>query len=264
MWQENYANKTSVSQFVMAKSKLTYKGDAYMPWALLVSALYQLDDDAEIVKCMSSDDTGYVFTDKVIIETVINGVETKSTVLSHMVKVKVKFMDKWFEEIYPIQDKDYSASKVYDQNGVNKALQRCLARTISLATGIGWNLYEQTELQFDPSDTKPTPVVVNNIGITKVPAVNTSGVGVIIDPVENLTITEELARAIYGNRNNEKVVMLINSVNTVLAKKFTDTDGSPLNIDLSKDDNEVLNRKLGRLDDPEKMLKGIKKTLGYA
>ena len=89
--------------------------------------------------------------------------ETTSQMFSHMVKVKLTFMRKVFIEEYPIQDQDYSAARVFNQNLVNRALQRAKAKVASRATGIGFKLYEGKDLQFDevPQETKPQLPVEN-------------------------------------------------------------------------------------------------------
>lgn len=250
VWRENYIEKSEIAQTVMSRSKPTYKGDLYLPWAVLVGALYQLDENAKIEKCMN-DRGGFVFTDEVEIKTVKENVLTAQTVVSHFVKVKVTFMGKEFEEPYPIQDNDYSASKVYDQNKVNKAQQRCLARVISLATGIGWRLYEQTEAQFEDDGKKTSPVVDKPVVKTTTPT-----------PVaETSDAVKELAELIINNKSNQALVTLLGNYNEVLKKKYVDNTGAPVELGL-EDSLEVLTGKIQVLDNPEKMIKGIKKAIG--
>lgn len=254
VWQSNYIESSEIAQTVMANVKPNYKGDSYIPWALLVSALYKLDENAIIEKTMN-DKGGFVFTDSIIIETTKEGVLTASTVVSHFVKVKVTFMGKVFEEAYPIQDNDYSANKNYDQNKVNKAHQRCLARVISLATGIGWRLYENTEAQFEsdkPVDTKP--MIKQTVATTK--------------PVEAPTteapsgdVNKEVAELIVKHKDNQALVTLLNNYNEVLKKKYVDASGNPIEL-LLDDTVEVLVAKISAIDNPTKMLKGLKKAVG--
>ena len=89
--------------------------------------------------------------------------DTTSQMFSHMVKVRLVFMGKEFIEEYPIQDQDYSAAKLFNQNLVNRALQRAKAKVASRATGIGFKLYEGKDLQFDEvkQESKPALPVEN-------------------------------------------------------------------------------------------------------
>jgi hypothetical protein len=252
LWSKNYNNETAIAKDVMAKSKLTYKGDTYIPWALLVGALYRLDSSAEIEKCMNKDG-GYVFTDTCTIRVVQAGVETVQTVLSHFVKLRVHFMGKVFEEAYPIQDNDYTASKVYDQNKVNKAQQRGLARTISLATGIGWRLYEQSEAQFE--DDKKPPVITSVVDVVKAEPTTETGALTPQSPVA------QIVAILKSNKDNDKVLNLLASYNTVLATKYKDASGEPLKLDLGVDDDATLTAKLLVVENAEKLLKGFLKVI---
>lgn len=267
VWMSNYVETSEIAQTVMSHSKQTYKGDTYLPWALLVGALYQLDENAKIEKCMN-DRGGFVFTDEIEIKTVKENVTKDGkdsvlavqTVVSHFVKVKVFFMGKEFEEAYPIQDNDYSASKVYDQNKVNKAQQRCLARVISLATGIGWRLYENTEAQFE-SDKAPEPVkpMVKASAKKEEPRADQTIAKIEDTPTGNMAV--EVASLIVKNKDNPALVTLINNYNEVLKKKYVDASGSPLELNL-EDSLQSLIDKVSVIDNPEKMLKGLKKAIG--
>ena len=84
---------------------------------------------------------------------------TSALVVSHFVKVSCTFLGKTFVEEYPIQDQDYTAAKIYNQNLVNKALKRALAKVASRATGLGLKLYENKDLQFDEKEEEVKPVV---------------------------------------------------------------------------------------------------------
>jgi hypothetical protein len=88
---------------------------------------------------------------------------------AHFVKVKLIFMGKEFVEDYPIQDKDYSSARIYDQSLVNRALQRAKAKVAARGTGLGLRLYEGFDLQFDSKeDSKPVLNVENNKKVVKV------------------------------------------------------------------------------------------------
>lgn len=252
VWLENYLGKSTVASTIMNGLKKTYKGDSYIPWSRMVSALYSLDPNAEIVK-EQNDWGGFIFTDTCELRLTKGNDVTVQTVFSHMVKVKVLFMGKWFTENYPIQDNDYSASKNYDQNKVNKALQRCLARTISMATGVGWSLYEQLESQFDDDKDAPTIKPSPKVAIETVTSVEKAvATG---DPVK------DLANLMFMNKENDKVTNIVANFNTVLSKQYLYCD-EPLIIDLPNDTIELLVDKLKVVAKPDKMLASLNRVLG--
>lgn len=264
VWTENYLNKSPIAIDIMSRAKITYKGDPYIPWALMLRGLYMLDPDAEVEKVMSRPDGyleetvdhSYVFTDRMVLVTENETEKARSkvvaTVVSHFVKVRVKFMGKWFEEVYPIQEKDYSASKIYDQNMVNKALQRCMARVISLATGIGWSLYEQTEIPQFETDEKPKAQVAPLIDVT--PTVVDDSAKKVDDTVD------DLARLIIENATNPATATQLDAYNVILSKKYA-WEGNPLALSVT-DSYDTLVSKLSMLDAPKKLLTGMKRVLG--
>lgn len=262
VWTENYLNKSTIAVDIMSRAKSTYKGDPYIPWALMLRGLYMLDPDAEVEKVMNKNyvddntDHSYVFTDRMMLVTENETEKARSkvvaTVVSHFVKVRVKFMGKWFEEVYPIQEKDYSASKIYDQNMVNKALQRCMARVISLATGIGWSLYEQTEIPQFESDEKPKTPVAPLIDVT--PPVVEDSAKKVDDTVD------DLARLIIEYATNPATATQLDAYNVILSKKYA-WEGNPLALSVT-DSYDTLVSKLSMLDAPKKLLTGMKRVLG--
>ena len=184
---ENYNGRSEEAQEVAEFIKENYKGNSYIPWATMERLTYMQDPEAKF-ETLETENGSMVFSDTLLNENkvvqkgeVVS--ETVATMMSHFVKVKLTFMGKEFVEEYPIQDQDYSALKVFNQNAVNKALKRALAKVASRATGIGLKLYENKDLQFDvPAEdkkpeikkttkttktTKPTEsnVVNNNNGI---------------------------------------------------------------------------------------------------
>lgn len=259
VWSDNYHRKSDIAKMVAEHSKETYKGDVYIPWAIMVNALLQLDEDAIIEKVMN-DTGGFVHTDTFSLETDTGKERSVATVVSHMVRVKVTFMGKEFEETYPIQDQDYSASKIYDQNKVNKALQRCMTRVISLATGIGWNLYENVDLQFEDTTTKmdkakkasPKPKEVKKER------------EIVNDLVEVTEVTNEkvddLPTFLDKHRANPKVIALVQKYNAVLSKKY-EFDGKPLSFDLNEDNLETLSKKIELIEKPSVMLGALSKVV---
>ena len=165
---ENYSGKSEIAKEVEPFIKENYKGNAYIPWATMERLTYMCDEDA-VFENIKNEQGGLVHTDKVEMhqQNIQKGEvvsETTSQMFSHMVKVKLIFMGKEFIEEFPIQDQDYTAARVYNQNLVNKALQRAKAKVAARATGIGLKLYEGKDLQFDevPQETKPEIPVVEN------------------------------------------------------------------------------------------------------
>lgn len=163
-WKElfiaNYEGKTEEAKSLEPFLKNNYKGNAYIPWATMERLVYMQDEDAVFVN-LTNEFGGLVHTAQVVNyqKNVQKGEvvsETESTMFSHTVRVSLTFMGKTFVEDYPIQDTDYSAARVYNQNLVNKALQRAKAKVASRATGLGLKLYEGFDLQFDEEN--PVPV----------------------------------------------------------------------------------------------------------
>lgn len=165
---ENYNGKSEIAKEVEPFLKENYKGNSYIPWATMERLTYMCDEDA-VFENIKNEKGGLVHTDNVEMhqQNIQKGEvvsETTSQMFSHMVKVKLVFMGKEFIEEFPIQEQDYSAARVYNQNLVNKALQRAKAKVAARATGIGLKLYEGKDLQFDevPQETKPEIPVVEN------------------------------------------------------------------------------------------------------
>lgn len=163
-FKENYNGLSEEAREVEPFVKENYKGNAYIPWATMERLTYMQDADA-VFNIIETADGSIVHTDKVLNYQkntqkgeVIS--ETESTMFSHTVRVSCTFLGKTFVEDYPIQDTDYSAARVINQNLVNKALQRAKAKVASRATGIGYKLYEGKDLQFDePKEEVKKPVL---------------------------------------------------------------------------------------------------------
>ncbi|MBR1386407.1 MAG: DUF1071 domain-containing protein [Bacilli bacterium] len=165
---ENYNGKSDIAKEVEPFIKDNYKGNSYIPWATMERLTYMCDEDATFEN-IKNENGGLVHTDMVVMhqQNIQKGEvvsEIESQMFSHMVKVKLTFMGKEFIEEFPIQEQDYTAARVFNQNLVNKALQRAKAKVAARATGIGLKLYEGKDLQFDevPQDTKPQLPVENN------------------------------------------------------------------------------------------------------
>lgn len=167
VFTENYNGTSEVAKEVEPFLKENYKGNSYIPWATMERVTYMCDEDATFEN-IKNENGGLVHTDVIEMhqQNIQKGEvvsETTSQMFSHMVKVKLTFMGKVFIEEYPIQDQDYTAARVFNQNLVNKALQRAKAKVASRATGIGFKLYEGKDLQFDelPQEEKPQLPVEN-------------------------------------------------------------------------------------------------------
>ena len=168
---ENYNGKSAEAKEVADFIKKNYKGDSYIPWATMERLTYMQDPEA-VFETLETENGNIVFSDTLSNENkvvqkgeVVN--ETVATMMSHFVKVKLTFLGKTFIEEYPIQDQDYSALKVYNQNAVNKALKRALAKVASRATGIGLRLYENKDLQFDTPEEDKKPEIKKTTKTTK-------------------------------------------------------------------------------------------------
>ena len=126
IFTENYNGTSEVAKEIEPFIKENYKGNTYIPWATMERATYMCDENA-VFENIKNENGGLVHTDMVVMhqQNIQKGEvvsETKSQMFSHMVKVKLTFMEKEFIEEYPIQDQDYSAARVFNQNLVNRAL----------------------------------------------------------------------------------------------------------------------------------------------
>lgn len=164
-YKENYNGKSAEAKEIEGFLKQTYNGANYVPWATMERLTYMQDPNAEFKTILGSEYVGNIvhtdaFTNTNSVENkdgIVN--KTNALVVSHFVKVSCTFLGKTFVEEYPIQDQDYSAAKIYNQNLVNKALKRALAKVASRATGLGLKLYENKDLQFDEKEEETKPVV---------------------------------------------------------------------------------------------------------
>ena len=193
---ENYNGKSAEAKEVADFIKENYKGNNYIPWATMERLTYMQDPEA-VFETLETENGNIVFSDTLSNENkvvqkgeVVN--ETIATMMSHFVKVKLTFLGKTFIEEYPIQDQDYSALKVYNQNAVNKALKRALAKVASRATGIGLRLYENKDLQFDTPEENKKPEIKKTTKTTKTTKPTESNV--VAEPQQvpsQVTFTEE-------------------------------------------------------------------------
>lgn len=161
IFKANYNGETEESKELEKFLETTYNGASYIPWATMERLTYIQDPNAEFLT-IRNENGGLVWTDSFKNYNKVTGKdgatnETEALVVSHFVMVACRFMGKIFIEEYPIQDQDYSALKIYNQNAVNKAIKRAMAKVASRATGLGLRLYESKDLQYDDvKETKPT------------------------------------------------------------------------------------------------------------
>lgn len=170
-YKENYDGKSAEAKSVADYLKENYKGNAYIPWATMERLTYMQDANAKFEK-VRNEQGGLVHTDSFINENLVENKDgivnkTSALVVSHFVRVSCTFLGKEFIEEYPIQEQDYTAAKIYNQNLVNKALQRALAKVASRATGIGLKLYENKDLQFEEDKEEKKPEVKKTTKTTK-------------------------------------------------------------------------------------------------
>lgn len=167
----NYEGQSEEAKSLENLLKKTYKGDAYVPWAVIERLMYMQDPQAEL-EAVRNEDGGLVHTDsdRNVIKNfkssrsaekeILENSEIETRMFSHFVIVKGKFLGVERIETYPIQDSAYQPLKIYDQNAVNKSIQRAKAKLASRLTGIGYKLYEGSDLQFEdtPATPETTPV----------------------------------------------------------------------------------------------------------
>lgn len=281
-YKENYLEKSNEAKEIAGFLKENYKGNSYVPWATMERLTYMQDPNAEF---KTLDYNGkLIWTDNFVNENCTenkDGVVNKTTavVVSHFVKVSCTFLGKTFIEDYPIQDQDYTAAKIYNQNLVNKALKRALAKVASRATGLGLKLYEQKDLQFDEDKEEKKPVVKKTTKKeeTKVEepttaepqevTISTKDMNTTTTSVETPIVEEHFGTndvyskeivdlcALIKSSDKEKMTKILQNLNTPILKqhKFI----------LSQEDSEdVLCEKLSHFNNVEVFTKAIKNMLG--
>lgn len=292
-WKEVFkANYNGTSEEALELKpflKETYKNDVYIPWAVMERLVYMMDEDAEFV-IVSNDNGGIVHTDCMYQEqkNVQKGEvvsETSAPMFAHFVVIMLKFMGKMFIEHYPIQDQDYSAAKVYNQNLVNRAIQRGKTKVASRATGLGLRLYEGFDLQFDTKeDVKPTlPVVENNKKSVKIEEKTEKMIQNVTKteekvekveekveiPVEISVKAEEEIKELTASASPE-AMELVSLIKTTEADKMTKVLRS-VNVSIMKkysfalstnDTEEELIAKVSQFPDVTKFTKAIRNLLG--
>ena len=288
---KNYNGKSNEAKEIIDFVNQTFNGADYVPWATMERLTYMQDPEARFTTILTPEG-GMVWTDtftntnKTLAKDGAR-VETEAIEVSHFVKVECVFLGKTFVEEYPIQDPDYSAAKIYNQNLVNKALKRAMAKVASRATGLGLKLYEKKDLQFeDTTETKPeikkttkakktevesTPIAVevqdtktqNNVSNVKqeVPVQE-----VVTEPTTNEdtnveTVTVEVSSDVYDliqlikTADKDKITKVLQSLNVAILKQH----GFILSVDDSEAD---LGEKLSKFQDVKVFTKAIKNRIG--
>ena len=277
-FKENYEGKSAEAKEVADFLKDTYNGASYIPWATMERLTYMQDPDAEF-GTIPNKDGGIVWTDlfQNSNKTVAKDgtvVESEALVVSHFVKVYCKFMGKAFVEEYPIQDQDYSPLKIYNQNAVNKAIKRAMAKVASRATGIGLRLYENKDLQFEeveeekkPEVKKTTkkkeekPIILEEVQSTQERVEVEEKPIETAEPVETEVVEVEFPaevvelKDLIKNTDREKIDKVLQSLNPAVLKQH--------GFILSPDYDDVdLCEKLSSFKDVSVFTKAIKNMLG--
>lgn len=258
----NYEGTSPEAKSLEPFLKTTYKGDVYIPWAVMERLTYMQDPSAEF-RIVRTECGKIVHTDSDVIKTLSRSVdkdgeritETSVDVKSHFVVLELTFLGKKFTEVYPIQDNSYDAPKVINQNMVNKALQRGKARLAARATGLAFKLYEGEDLQFEddtPIKTKTVSKETTNKQTTTTVVQTETEENTNNALVKNHDELLEIAKYIKSTPELAKGIKETNAA--VFAKyKFT----------LSQDDSlEELVSKLSKLADPNVFLRGLKQRSG--
>lgn len=288
-WKEvflaNYNGESKEAKSLQPHLKETYKGDPYIPWAVMERLVYMCDPNAEFIN-VNNENGGLVHTDTVYKhqKNIQKGEvvsETEAPMFSHFVRVVLRFMGRTFVEDYPIQDQDYSAASIFNQNLVNRALQRAKAKVGARATGLGLKLYEGFDLQFDSKEDKkpslPTsvknepavpskkevkeevvaPKVVNetNEQVETVSSETVSSETVSSEEVSDKVVSKTLAIKevidIIRNTDREKMIKILQRINVSVVKKC----GFSLSVD---DSDEELVKKLSKFTNVKQFGKTLK------
>lgn len=281
-WKEvflaNYNGESEEAKSLQPHLKETYKGDPYIPWAVMERLVYMCDPNAEFIN-VNNDRGGLVHTDiaykhqkNVQKGEVVS--ETEAPMFSHFVRVVLRFMGKTFVEDYPIQDQDYTAANIFNQNLVNRALQRAKAKVGARATGLGLKLYEGFDLQFDSKEDKKPSLPLNvksesktqakeeikeevkevkeEVSTPKTVSTNNNNK---VETVSNkdIDIPQEIKEVIdiIKNTDREKMIKVLQRVNVSVVKKC----GFSINVDDSIDE---LAKKLSQFKDVNQFGKTLK------
>ena len=282
----NYNGKSAEAKEIASYLKETYKGDKYVPWATMERLTYMQDPNAEFKTITTEVGDAIVHSDWFKNDNCVENKDgivnkTSALVVSHFVKVSCTFLGKTFVEEYPIQEQDYTAAKIYNQNLVNKALKRALAKVASRATGLGLKLYENKDLQFDEKEedkkpvvkketTKKTEVKKEEPKVEPTPVVETKVEEVIVkqdapmqveqpqvaNVVENSSYSKDVIELcnLIKNSPEDKITQVLQNINVAVLKQH----GFTLN---QTDDEDMLCEKLTHFKDITIFTKAINRML---
>lgn len=259
-WLDNYHGKSEQSKELESFLKKNYKGHAYVPWATMIR-LMLMQDPTSSIEVVKNNDGAPLHFSSYVVHTQDGDVIRSLTSISSFVIVRATFLGQTFEEVYPIQDNAYNAPKVVDQNMVNKAIQRAKAKIVSLATGIGFRLYEDGDLQFDSEDSVKSKIEnANTLETTKQKAENPTKLSPTTNPADGNkervahTYPKELHTLIDYIIDTANVDIALERLNGTLQKKFGFTISQADGVD-------VLTEKLKVLTNPTTTLSALKKIM---
>lgn len=272
VFMANYEGISKEAKSLEPFLKTTYKGDVYIPWAVMERLTYQCDPEA-VFSPLYNNNGGLVHTDVIVNhqQNIQKGEiisETTAPMFSHFVRVALTFLGKTFIEEYPIQDKDYGAAKIYDQNLVNKALQRAKAKVASRATGLGLKLYEGFDLQFDTKEedkkpeltevkkeTKKTtkkveetqPVQVEETKPVELEVTKTEVKGEVKPITADIPLDSDISEILHLIREtaDDKITAVLQKINPSIIKKYNFAIAT-------KDTDEELIAKISQFPEPGK------------
>lgn len=272
VFKANYNGETEEAKSIEEYIKNTYNGAKYVPWATMERLTYMQDPKATF-ETMTNENGGLVWTDGFTNKNRMvakdgSTTETEALVVSHFVKVSCTFLGKHFVEEYPIQDQDYSAAKIYNQNLVNKAIKRAMAKVASRATGIGLKLYENKDLQFEDDIEETKPEVKKSTRTKKTETQEQPKVELVKTEQPRVEMTEEqevkeeitIPREIFElinlikTEDKEKITRVLQNLNVAILKQH----GFTLSVEDSEED---LAKKLSAFKDVTIFTKAIKNML---
>lgn len=171
LWLKNYNNEGDCKGLEEYVEKLDFgaKKDAfYLPWAVVERIFRLQDGEIEILKTNDK----IVEMDKVLIAQVMDseGVITENASVSFFVNVKVKWQGREHIEKYPLQDSNGRALVMWNQNDINRAIQRAKVKAIAIISGIGYKLFEKNDMQFETEDTPKKSNTITKVKETETKA----------------------------------------------------------------------------------------------
>lgn len=258
VYLKNYNGLSAEAKEIEPFLKQNYKGNSYIPWATMERLTYQQDPNATF-KLIQTINGNLIHTDTITIFTQKGQEIIETTALSHFVRISLTFLGKTVIDDYPIQDQSYDAPKAIDQNLVNKAIKRGMAKVASRATGLGLKLYENGDLQFETDAKKKKPIVerteeaLKSMETVEVPKVVKEEPVEVEEVVNETTPVNTMATLIKQN-DAQKVKNVLKNLNPSLLRTY----GFELTPD---DEEETLIDNLSKVTNPEKLLSALERLL---